>query len=56
LRKNCSDPNLHVCLTIHERFDGKKQKEEHVGRKFLAGQFKESWKDRALLLADSSPL
>ena len=30
--------------------------EEYVERKFLAGQFKESWKDRYLLLVDSSPL
>jgi hypothetical protein len=30
--------------------------EENVRRKVLGGQFIESWKDRALLLADSSPL
>jgi len=29
-------------LTIHEIFDGKKQKEEHVGRRVLACQFIES--------------
>jgi hypothetical protein len=31
-------------------------KEEDVERKVLAGQFIESWKDKAFLLAHSSPL
>jgi hypothetical protein len=43
-------------LKILERFDGKKQKEEHAGKKVLADQFIESWKDRYFLLEDSSLL
>jgi hypothetical protein len=32
------------------------RKEEDVERQVLAGQSTESWRDRTLLLADSSPL
>jgi len=56
LRKNSSNLNLPFCLTIHERFDGKKCKQGDVERQALAGQSNESWRDRTLLLVDSLPL
>jgi hypothetical protein len=55
-RKNCSDPNLLVFHTFMEDLMERNKKEEDVERQVLAGQSTESWKDRALLLADSSPL
>jgi hypothetical protein len=55
-RKNCSDPNLPDLHTFMGDLMERNKKEEDVERQVLAGQSNESWKDRALLLADFSPL